>query len=57
MIKLGESGVIEKIATLKRVNAVKKYGKDKCLITIDTLLKNDLVYIGKIRDEKEVLVR
>ncbi|BCR21567.1 Maf family protein [Borrelia sp. HM] len=57
IIKSGESGVTEKIAALKLVSAVKKYGKDKCLITIDTLLKNDSVYIGKIRDEKEVFSR
>ncbi|AAX16645.1 Maf family protein [Borrelia hermsii] len=53
IMKTGETGVTERIAVLKLTSAIEKYGKDKCLITVDTLLKNDSVYVGKIRDEKE----
>ncbi|AHH12142.1 Septum formation protein Maf [Borrelia hermsii YBT] len=53
IMKTGETGVTERIAVLKLTSAIEKYGKDKCLITVDTLLKNDSVYAGKIRDEKE----
>ncbi|AHH08086.1 Maf family protein [Borrelia anserina] len=53
IINSGEVSVTEKIAVLKLMSAIEKYGKDMCLITVDTLLKNDSVYVGKIRDEKE----
>ncbi|AHH10279.1 Maf family protein [Borrelia coriaceae] len=53
LMKSGEAGITKKIATLKLTNAIEKYGKDKCLITVDTLLKNDSVYVGKISDETE----
>ncbi|AHH03081.1 Septum formation protein Maf [Borrelia nietonii YOR] len=53
IMRTGETGVTERIAVLKLTSAIEKYGKDKCLITVDTLLKNDSVYVGKVRDEKE----
>ncbi|AHH13625.1 Maf family protein [Borrelia hermsii] len=53
IMRTGETGVTERIAVFKLTSAIEKYGKDKCLITVDTLLKNDSVYVGKVRDEKE----
>ncbi|BCR20737.1 hypothetical protein [Borrelia miyamotoi] len=52
--KSGKFSVTEKLIVINFVSAIKKYGKDKCLITIDTLLKNDLVCVGKIKEDKEV---
>ncbi|WP_445435817.1 Maf family protein [Candidatus Borreliella tachyglossi] len=57
IMKLVEDSATEKIANLKLASAIEKYGKDKCLITVDTLLRDDLVYVGKIRDEKEAFNR
>ncbi|UPA18309.1 Maf family protein [Borrelia puertoricensis] len=53
IMKSGEFGITKRIAVLKLTNAIEKYGKDKCLITVDTLLKNDSIYVGKLSDEKE----
>ncbi|AYE36021.1 septum formation protein Maf [Borrelia turcica IST7] len=53
IIKSKEKDATEKIATLKLSSAIEKYGKEKCLITVDTLLRDEFDYIGKIKDEKE----
>ncbi|WP_024654130.1 Maf family protein [Borrelia persica] len=57
VIKSGDTEVTKKIALVKLTSAIEKYGKDKCLITVDTLIKNDSIYIGKIKDEKEAFAK
>ncbi|AFI30909.1 Maf family protein [Borrelia crocidurae] len=57
IMRSGEMEITKKISLIKLTNAIEKYGKDKCLITVDTLVKNDSIYIGKIQDEKEAFVK